>query len=70
MEMTGWNDMIYVTEKDEEVPYRIESKKKAEVLDWGRFEDDYERPPMPANEVRTGKKLRSFILDNKTISVS
>ncbi|KAI1019442.1 hypothetical protein LB505_000575 [Fusarium chuoi] len=70
MEMTGWNDMIYVTEKDEEVPYRIESKKKAEVLEWGRFEDDYERPPMPANEVRTGKKLRSFILNNKTISVS
>ncbi|KAF5569982.1 hypothetical protein FPHYL_1559 [Fusarium phyllophilum] len=50
MEMTGWNDMIYVTQKDEEVPYRIESKKKAEVLEWGRFEDDYERPQMPARE--------------------
>ncbi|KAF5629264.1 hypothetical protein F52700_7582 [Fusarium sp. NRRL 52700] len=70
MEMTGWNDMIYVTQKDEEVPYRIESKEKAEVLEWGRFEDDYERPPMPANETRRGKKLRSFNLSKKTISVS
>ncbi|KAF4490161.1 hypothetical protein FAGAP_11067 [Fusarium agapanthi] len=69
MEMTGWNDMIYVTQKDEEVPYRIEGKKIAEVLEWGRFEDDYEPPPMPANEARRGKKLRSFILNNKTISV-
>ncbi|KAF5689573.1 hypothetical protein FDENT_4352 [Fusarium denticulatum] len=50
MEMTGWNDMIYVTQKDEEVPYRIESKKKAEVLEWGRFEDDYERPRIPGEE--------------------
>ncbi|KAK2487690.1 hypothetical protein H9L39_01617 [Fusarium oxysporum f. sp. albedinis] len=25
MEMTGWNDMIYVTQKDEEVPYRIKN---------------------------------------------
>ncbi|KAF5590883.1 hypothetical protein FPCIR_6275 [Fusarium pseudocircinatum] len=39
MEMTGWNDMIYVTQEDEEVPYRIEGKKKAEVLEWGRFEE-------------------------------
>ncbi|KAF4441319.1 hypothetical protein FACUT_2821 [Fusarium acutatum] len=68
MEMTGWNDMIYVTQKDEEVPYRIESKKKAEVLEWGRFEDEHERPRMPANEARRGKKLRSFILNNETIS--
>ncbi|TVY69877.1 hypothetical protein Focb16_v001447 [Fusarium oxysporum f. sp. cubense] len=67
MEMTGWNDMIYVTQKDEEVPYRIKSKKKAEVLEWGRFEDDYERPRMPVKEARRGKKLRSFILNNKKI---
>ncbi|KAH7219133.1 hypothetical protein DER44DRAFT_805098 [Fusarium oxysporum] len=52
MEMTGWNDMIYVTQKDEEVPYRIKSKKKAEVLEWGCFEDDYERPRMPVKEAR------------------
>ncbi|KAF5255228.1 hypothetical protein FANTH_75 [Fusarium anthophilum] len=56
MEMNGWNDMIYVTQKDEEVPYRIESKEKAEVLEWGRFEDDYEPPPMPANESRRVEK--------------
>ncbi|KAG7421131.1 hypothetical protein LZL87_005476 [Fusarium oxysporum] len=67
MEMTGWNDMIYVTQKDEEVPYRIESKKKAEVLEWGRFEDNYKRPRMPAQEARRGKKLRNFILNNKNI---
>ncbi|KAI3587059.1 hypothetical protein IWW34DRAFT_890302 [Fusarium oxysporum f. sp. albedinis] len=67
MEMTGWNDMIYVTQKDEEVPYRIKSKKKAEVLEWGRFEDDYERPRTPVKEARRGKKLRSFILNNKKI---
>ncbi|KAF5610361.1 uncharacterized protein FSUBG_3277 [Fusarium subglutinans] len=56
MEMNGWNDMIYVTQKDEEVPYRIESKEKTEVLEWGRFEDDYETPPMPANEARRVEK--------------
>ncbi|KAF5546342.1 hypothetical protein FMEXI_5716 [Fusarium mexicanum] len=56
MEMNGWNDMIYVTQKDEEVPYRIESKEKAEVLEWGRFEEDYESPPMPANETRRVEK--------------
>ncbi|KAF4959712.1 hypothetical protein FGADI_1486 [Fusarium gaditjirri] len=65
MEMTGWNDMIYATQKDEEVPYRIESKKKAEVLKWGRSEDDYERSWIPGEEARRGKKLRSFILNDK-----
>ncbi|KAF5721063.1 hypothetical protein FMUND_3811 [Fusarium mundagurra] len=69
MEMTGWNDMIYVTQKDEEVPYRMESKENAEVLGWGRFEDDYERPRMPAREALRGKKLRSLNLNNETISV-
>lgn len=70
MEMTGWNDMIYVTQKDEEVPYRIESKKKAAVLEWGRFEDDYERPRIPAKEALRDKKLRSLILNNEAVSAS
>ncbi|KAF5643933.1 uncharacterized protein FTJAE_3003 [Fusarium tjaetaba] len=69
MEMTGWNDMIYVTQKEEEVPYRIESKKKAEVLEWGRFEDDHERPRIPGKEALRGKKLRSLILNNEAVSV-
>ncbi|KAH7269565.1 uncharacterized protein BKA55DRAFT_682656 [Fusarium redolens] len=65
METTGWNDMIYVTQEGEEIPYRIESKKTPKVLEWRGFDDEYGHPWMPTKQARGGKKLRSFILNNK-----
>ncbi|KAF9762754.1 hypothetical protein IL306_003337 [Fusarium sp. DS 682] len=37
MEICGWNDMIYVTQEGDDIPYRIESKKEPEVLEWRGF---------------------------------
>ncbi|KAF4333283.1 hypothetical protein FBEOM_12912 [Fusarium beomiforme] len=34
MESRGWNDMVYVTQVGEDLPYRIESKEVSEVLKW------------------------------------